>query len=301
MPTWSGATPPTPWHGAGTRVSTVDGRVFVRTEGSLEHGKALILLHGFPTSSWDYAAVMRRLIGDPPTPVVAIDLLGFGLSDKPPTFRYGVHDQADVLLSALGRLGLSEVHVVAHDSATSIVAELIARKERDLLRLTIASAVFVAGTPLRPVRSSALADWMAPVSDRRTAFAKPSSFGSFRREMRRLLAYPQTVSDDELRVSWDLLTREHGLQRWDRLSAARDEREDSDDRWARALSRADLPILALFGDKDPLATVPAGERLVSTLKRGRLRVLRDVGHYPHIETPDAFASEISGFVASVAT
>lgn len=299
MPTWSGITPPTPWHGAGTRVPTVDGRIFVRTEGALDRGPVILLLHGFPTSSWDYAAVMRRLAASSGLPVLAIDLLGFGLSDKPPTFRYRAYEQTDVVLSALGRLGVEEAHVVAHDGATAIAAELLARRERDLLRLAVRSVVFVAGTPLRAARSSALAEWMTPVGERQRAFAKPAGFGAFRREMRRLLAYPDTVSDDEWRVSWDLLTREHGLARWDRLVAARDEGEESDDRWSKALGRADVPALVMFCDRDPIAPVRSGERLAAALAQGRLRVLRDVGHYPHIETPDVFAAEVMAFVASV--
>ena len=289
--------PPTPWHGVGTRVSTVDGRVFVRSQGELEGGRALVLLHGFPTSSWDYAAVMDRLAVS--LPVLALDFLGFGLSDKPPTFRYGVADQTDVLLAVAHRLSLREIHVVAHDSVASVAAELLARRERGLLRVDVSSVVFVAGTPLPSVRTGGLADWVALGNERRTTFSKPSGFGGFRREMRRLIAYPETFSDAELRVGWDLLTRDHGLLRWSRLEAARDERDTGGDRWTSALSRADVPMLCLFGDRDPLAKASAGERIVSVAPRARLRVLRDVGHFPHLETPDALAAEVRSFLASI--
>jgi pimeloyl-ACP methyl ester carboxylesterase len=302
MPTWSGVTPPTPWHGAGTRVDTVDGHVFVRTEGALEGGTALVLLHGFPSSSWEFASAMHRLAAAAPAlPVVALDFLGAGLSDKPPTFRYGVYEQADVALTVLRKLDLSSVHLVAHDSAVLVAAEVLARQERELLSLVPRSVVFVADSPLRTRRPSALAEWMTPAGDRRTSFAKISSFSAFRREMRRLLAYPETVADQELRVAYELLTREHGLLRWDALAAMGGDRDGNDDRWAKAIARTDVPILALFGDRDPRASVATGERLVQATKQGRLRVLRDVGHYPQLETPDAFASEIASFVASVAS
>jgi pimeloyl-ACP methyl ester carboxylesterase len=301
MPTWSGVTPPTPWHGAGTRVGTVDGQVFVRTEGALEGGTALVLLHGFPSSSWEFASAMHRLASAPSLslPVVAIDFLGAGLSDKPPTFRYGVYEQTDVVLTVLRHLGLTAVHLVAHDSAVAVAAEILARYERSLLSLTPRSVVFVAGSPLRTARASALAEWMAPVAERRATFGKVTSFSSFRREMRRLMAYPETVADQELRVAYELLTREHGLLRWDALAAMGGDREGNDDRWAKAVARTEVPVLALFGDRDPRASVATGERLIQATKHGRLRVLRDVGHYPQLETPDAFAAEIVSFVASV--
>lgn len=300
MPTWSGVTPPTPWHGAGTRVDTVDGQVFVRTEGTITAGAAVVLLHGFPGSSWEFASSMHRLATSKPSlPVVAIDFLGAGLSDKPPTFRYGVHEQADVVLGVLRHLSVETVHLVAHDAGGLVAAEILARHERSLLPLVPRSVVFASGSPLRSTRGSALAEWMSPTSERRASFGKVSSFSSFRREMRRLLAYPETIDDRELRVAYELLTREHGLLRWDALARMGGDREGSDDRWAKAVTRTELPLLALFGDRDPLAPVAMGERLVRGTRRGRLRVLRDVGHYPQLETPDVFAAEIATFVGSV--
>ncbi|RYE76895.1 MAG: alpha/beta fold hydrolase, partial [Myxococcales bacterium] len=83
---------PTPWHRAGQRLSLPEGDVFVRTEGVLAERPAVLLLHGFPTSSHDFVRVWGRLARV--HPLVTLDFLGFGASDKPPTHGYSLFEQA---------------------------------------------------------------------------------------------------------------------------------------------------------------------------------------------------------------
>ena len=97
-------------------------------------GRALALLHGFPTSSFDFAEAMAELkaaAGDAgATCVVAMDFVGFGLSDKPApvSFHYSIAAQADALLWLLRQhLRLELAAVVAHDYGSTVAQELLAR------------------------------------------------------------------------------------------------------------------------------------------------------------------------------
>src|SRR3954451_9511532 len=56
-------------------------------------GTPLLLLHGFPSSSYDWRELLDEL---PERHVVAFDFLGFGLSDKPPDHDYTLVWQADL-------------------------------------------------------------------------------------------------------------------------------------------------------------------------------------------------------------
>lgn len=68
------------WVASGRSIE-VDGRsIFVRTAGAAE-APVLLFLHGFPTSSFDYEAVIERLAKR--YRCVAFDFLGFGASAKP--------------------------------------------------------------------------------------------------------------------------------------------------------------------------------------------------------------------------
>jgi pimeloyl-ACP methyl ester carboxylesterase len=66
-----------------------------------------------------------------------------------------------------------------------------------------------------------------------------------------------------------------------------------------ALERLKKPSLILWGARDPVAVLPIAERLAKTIVGSRLRVLRDLGHYPQIEGPDAFARELEAFLDDI--
>src|SRR3954454_886725 len=80
------------WHEGGRMLSTSAGSVFVRSSPGA--GPTVLLLHGFPSSSYDFRGVVERL-GDHAW--LTLDFLGFGLSDKPRPHRYSLLEQADIV------------------------------------------------------------------------------------------------------------------------------------------------------------------------------------------------------------
>ncbi|MCC6646925.1 MAG: alpha/beta hydrolase [Polyangiaceae bacterium] len=289
-------TPPTEWHGAGTRLPCTDVTVFVRTEGDLTSRPPLVLLHGFPTSCHDFEKVWQRLARD--RPLVTLDFVGFGLSDKPADFGYGLHEQADVVVEVLARLGLRRVHLLAHDMGTSVATELLARRERKLLPFSIESltlsngSVFVELAHLQPAQHLL----RSPLAG---AFSRLASYQVFRRSMRRLFARADALPDAELRVMWRLMERADGLARMPQLISYVDERRRFARRWTGALARLSLPTLVLWGAKDPVAVLAIAERLARVVPGATLRVMQELGHYPQLEGPDVFAAEVSGFLRAV--
>ena len=286
--------PPTPWHGAGARLACTDAHVFVRTEGDVRATTPILLLHGFPTSSHDFVKVWPRLSRG--HSLVTLDFVGFGLSDKPATFGYGLFEQADVVLEVLKKLEVGRAHVVAHDMGTSVATELCARRERGLLPFVMESltltngSVFVEMAHLAPAQKLLKAPGLGPV------FARLASYAVFRRSMRKLFAEPDSVEEAELREMWDLISIHDGHLRMAQIIDYVAQRRQFARRWIGALARLDLPALILWGAKDPVAVLPIGERLSKTIPGSRLRVLHDLGHYPQVEGPDVFAAEIEAFL-----
>ena len=72
----------------------------IASEGS---GPTLLLIHGYPFNSWDWAPIWDRLTDR--FTVVAPDMLGMGFSDKPVAYEYSVHDHADMHEALLVRPG----------------------------------------------------------------------------------------------------------------------------------------------------------------------------------------------------
>ena len=113
------------WWSDGERVELgADGRhLFVRRMGA---GPSMTLLHGFPSSSHDWAKVAPALAER--HSLLMPDFLGFGASDKPPEHDYSLHEQADLVEALWARDGVTATIVVAHDYAVSVAQELLARR-----------------------------------------------------------------------------------------------------------------------------------------------------------------------------
>ena len=111
------------WRDRG-RTEDVGGRrihVFTR-EGS---DPLLLLLHGFPSSSYDWVPLLER---ENEHAVIAFDCLGFGLSGKPAKHEYSLFEQADIAEELVRRHAAGRpVFIVGHDMGTSVASELMAR------------------------------------------------------------------------------------------------------------------------------------------------------------------------------
>lgn len=282
----------------GTRIHLRDGAVFVRTEGDLSRQPPLLLLHGFPTSCHDYARVWARLATR--HPLITLDFLGFGASDKPVTFGYSIFEQADLVLQILTRLNLREVHLVAHDMGTSVATELCARQERGLLPIRLRSLTLSNGSMLLDLAQLPHVQQLLHRPLLGDMVARVTNYPLFQRTMRSLFGTPELIEASELRAMWELLIRADGRARLPQILSYLDERRRFEDRWIGALRRLEeTPVLVLWGAKDPVAVLPIGEQLSKIIPGARLRVLQDLGHYPQLEGPGAFASELLDFLREI--
>src|ERR1700709_2601086 len=98
--------------------------IFYRTQG---RGPPLLLIHGYPFNSFDWAPIWPTLVQR--FTVIAPDMLGMGFSDKPVAYEYSVPDHADMHEALLHHLGVDSCHVLAHDLGDSVGQELLARYE----------------------------------------------------------------------------------------------------------------------------------------------------------------------------
>lgn len=79
----------------------------------LGEGPAVLLLHGWPTSSWLWRDVMVPIARS--NRVIALDLPGFGSSSKPPDQHYGFRFYDEILTGFLDRLAVETIALGVHD------------------------------------------------------------------------------------------------------------------------------------------------------------------------------------------
>ena len=89
-------TSPDAWRQRGETIELLGQSIFVvdSSDGdeNLRSLPAILMIHGFPTSSWDWQPMWRALSEH--YRLISLDMLGFGFSDKPENFRYSIHGQA---------------------------------------------------------------------------------------------------------------------------------------------------------------------------------------------------------------
>ena len=270
------------WLERGRHHNVCGRKVFVIDSQTTSALPPLILLHGFPTSSFDYHLVYSELSRR--RRVVLLDLPGFGFSDKPERYTYSLFEQTDVVESLVVRLGLERPHVVAHDMGASIACELLARRQRrltsgELSSLTIMSSGVYGDLAKVTSSQKVLLSFLGPV------FAGLRIGAVFHQQIRGVFARP--VHDDVVAALWELIVYHDGHKRLPQIASYLRERQRFEERWITALRTADdIPVKLLWGTHDPTSVIAIGERLERELPGAELTRLMRVGHYPHLEAPD---------------
>jgi pimeloyl-ACP methyl ester carboxylesterase len=266
------------WRSAGGSFEWLGHRIFFRVEGS---GEPLLLIHGFPTASWDWAPMWPELVKR--YRVMTLDMIGFGLSAKPRDFRYSLMAQADLFGAFLVREKVTKYRLVAHDMGDSVAQELLARQRGDAPAKIVSTCLLNGG--LFPeahhpvIAQRLLASPLGPL------FARVSRYGLFARSMKRIWG-STAPSEDELRAMWQLVTESDGLRVMPKLIGYLAERRANRERWAGALVEPPCPVRLIDGPLDPVAGADIIERYRELVPNADVVVLDGVGHYPQVEAPD---------------
>jgi len=284
------------WRARGRRVRTVEGEVFALDTGGPDAAAPLLVLHGFPTSSYDFHLALPHLVAT--RRVVLHDHLGFGLSDKPARFSYSLLAQADVAIEVWRSLGISRGHLLAHDYGTSVATELIARRERGLLPIELLSLTLSNGSVHLELARPRRIQWLL-ASRVGPLVARLSGRAIFRRNMKAILGRPDAVSESELQSLWEGLAHDEGRLRLPAIAGYLHERVRFRERWIPPLTRLDIPVHILWGRRDPIALPAVAEALAAEIPDARLTWLDDLGHYPMLEAPRRWADAVAEFVAAL--
>lgn len=94
-------------------------------------GRPILLLHGFATSSFTWQAIMPELSKH--NRVIAVDLRGFGASDKPLDDHYSIFDQADAIQALIEQENLKDLTLIGHSfgGGVTLALALRAQERRD--------------------------------------------------------------------------------------------------------------------------------------------------------------------------
>jgi pimeloyl-ACP methyl ester carboxylesterase len=270
----------------GHRVFTIDAPPI----GEEVH-EPLLVLHGFPTSSFDYTAVLDPLRSG--RRVLLIDGLGYGLSAKP-DLPYTLALQADLVAAFVAELSVTRVSLLTHDVGDTVGGELLARRAEGRWPVEITRRVITNGSIyIEQAHLTNGQQFLLGLPDEKLPADAPVSAATLTRSLRETFSPdtavpPDGSPEDLLPATVEQIMRDEGHLLLPRLIRYIEERRRNEARFTGAIESDPSPLHIVWGLDDPIA-IPS---MVDTLRAARpdatVDLLEGVGHYPMVEAPDRF-------------
>jgi pimeloyl-ACP methyl ester carboxylesterase len=265
--------------GARRRVSGSSHELFVRQDGPVD-GKPVTLFHGFPTSSFDWAAVMPALTGSGYR-VTTLDFLGYGSSDKPHPYTYSLMEQASLVQAVWGDLGIDRTALVAHDYGVSVAQELLCRDPDRIESMAwLNGGIFpdlhrpTDGQRFLSELSADLAEEVLTETAYRAALSVVSG---------------RPLSDHTVGEMWVDFSRSRGTRVAPALLGYMAERREHAARWSHSVESYSGPQTFIWGPADPVSGAHVLPRIRAKALSASINVLDNpppVGHFPQVEAPE---------------
>jgi pimeloyl-ACP methyl ester carboxylesterase len=269
----------------GRFVDTSAGRVYVHRVG---RGEPLLLLHGYMMSHYYFRQVLPAFAAQ--HDVIALDLLGFGESDRPdpPGFSYDLPSLAGSVGEVLDKLGIEHAKVLGHSLGGGVALTLAARRPELVTRLVlVCPTVYPLPIPLlgKVVLQPTIGKFLF-----KNAFTK---FELRRQMLAQHFKDPAPVTDELVDYVWARLNRAGGRDAayalLHTMALLSDANADP--------GRVRAPTLLVWGDEDRMVPLAHGKRLSHAIAGARLAVVPDCGHNVHLERPDEFLRQVLPFLA----
>lgn len=265
-----------------------DLKCFALDEGT---GEAVFCIHGVPTSSYLYRKLIperakRGLRG------IAVDLPGFGFSDRPKDYDYSFPSLAIFCADAAKALGLEKYHLVVHDVGGPVGFAFAADNKENILSLTILNTWidvvnFKKPLPMRPFEKKILGEAELATLKHPTWHLMFSKLG---------INNTSDIPNEEIYAYVDLLKREDGGKAFLKLMRNFDHSPEFRDKCYRAVQNVPYPVQAIWGEDDPALTL---DRYGKEIKEvARLKEIQTVSsrHFLQEEKPVEIAEKIKKFI-----
>lgn len=290
-----------------TRANTVEwGRVsnqiehhenshFIEVDGATVHfqefgdktNPTLILIHGYTASTYVWNTV-APLLAAQKFHVVAVDLIGFGFSDKPAWFDYTIASQARIIERLMNVIGIGKATIIGSSYGGAVAATLALDYAERVEKLVLVGAVAndealenpilkIAAVPLvGEVLTPFLLDSKALSKVRMRKTFAPESRHLVTKERVEAVLRPLKAKDAHHSVL-------ASARNWDANRIAED---------AYLINQ---PTLLIWGEDDEIIPLHNGENLYDSIIHSRLIILKNCGHLPQVEKPERFVALVGEF------
>lgn len=267
------------WYGT-AKTFEWKGHSIVYKEQSSEN-ETLLLIHGFPTASYDWWKVWGQL-GERFS-LIAPDMIGFGYSDKPKSFPYSIMKQADLILNLLEEKGITAFHILAHDYGDTVAQEILARANKNKT-ITVKTTCLLNGGIFPEAHHPILIQklLMSPVG---FILSRLLNQEKFEKSFVQIFGPNTQLDQEELNIYWQLVSKNNGHRIAHKIIRYMKERVENRERWVGALQNYPNKLGLINGPEDPISGSVMVERFEEIIAKENIWILENIGHYPQVESP----------------
>jgi len=255
-------------------------------EGS---GPVLLFVHGTPSWSFEYRNCIKELRSS--YRCIAVDHIGFGLSDKPETYDYSTINHSRTLERFILEKNLTDITLVVHDFGGPIGLNAAINHTGRFKKLIIINSWLWSSESdpdfqkIKWVLKSPLLPFLYRYLNFETKVLLPASFGDKKpgRDIRRHYSKPFNSRKEQggtVAFARSLVNDQEWFQElWDKKDAI-----------------SDKPVLLIWGMKDPIVKPHNLENFQKGFPNSNILELETCGHFPHEEVPERVTDAIAGFM-----
>lgn len=252
-------------------------------------GETILFVHGTPSWSFDFRNIIKKLAKQ--YRCIAIDHIGFGLSDKPSDIHYSTQYHSERLTAFIKELNLKNLHLVVHDFGGPIAINYAIQNNANVRSLTIINSWLWSsvGDPdfekLKPVLKSPLLPFLYKYLNFSARFILPGAFGNkpLKRALRKQYTSPFQKPADRLGTIAFAKSLLNDQDWFDFL-------------WKQIHQLKHKPVLIIWGMKDPALKPKQLEKFTIAFPNACTIKLEGCGHFPQEEEPEAVSAAIQNFL-----
>ena len=283
------------WENIADKVIHSENSRFVNVDGAKVHYQefgdpakpTLVLIHGFPASTyvWNTTAPKLAKYG---FHVIAVDLLGFGYSEKPKWFDYSIQSQARQISRLMNRLGIGRATVVGSSYGGAVAAILALDYPERVEKLVLVDAVCNDDLKNHPVlrlgAMRGIGELITPFLVDSKAYLRFRMHGTLAKANHHLITADRIASVHRPLKAADA---HHSV-----LATSRNWHANRIEQDAYLINQ---PTLIIWGEQDKVIPIRNGYKLHELILNSRFVVLKNCGHVPQEEKSELFAELVTEF------
>ncbi len=257
--------------------------------GEMGDGPPLVLLHGLFDSHRTWRRVAPLLA--PNYRVLMVDLPGNGYSGRP-SASYTLDWNADIVSDWMAAIGVDKAHVCGHSYGGGVAQWMLLKHRERTDRLALVSAGGLGRGVALGMRLAAFPFFGPKITPHALRYVMPrilkyisGTFGNMEPVEQERFIEMSRIPGTEMAFQRTLAGVINVFGQYMQTSQ-------------RSEEIADMPPVALFwGEKDPIIPIRHGREMAKRSGNIALTTYTKCGHYPHLDAPDAFATDLLAFLS----